>query len=208
MTNGSGIEERARYRRHYRQGFNTFFRLEELRLCGLPEYLPPTPWCLMKSHDAAAPSYERLVPALPFVALGTISIVAGGLVAAVTAISPTRHATWAAAYLVLVVGVAQLGIGTGQALLAPRIPSSRLITAELLTWDIGNAGVIAGTLLNRVALVDLGGVLLAISLVLFMVGARGHTGEKRWLLYLYRLLIAIVLVSIPIGLIISRGAHQ
>jgi len=151
--------------------------------------------------------YERWIPALPFIALGTISIIAGGLLAAVTAISPTRHATWAAAYLVLVVGVAQLGIGTGQALLAPKIPSSRLITAELLTWDIGNAGVIAGTLMDRVALVDLGGVLLAISLVLFLLGARGHTGERRWLLRLYRLLITIVLVSIPIGLVISRSAH-
>jgi hypothetical protein len=106
-----------------------------------------------------------------------------------------------------VVGVAQLAIGTGQALLAPQIPSSRLITAELLTWDIGNAGVIAGTLMNRVALVDVGGALLAISLVLFLLGARGHTGRNRWLLYLYRLLITIVLVSIPMGLIISRHAH-
>lgn len=163
----------------------------------------------MPPKDAVAtPPYERWIPALPFIALGAVSIIAGGLVAAVTAISPTRHATWAAAYLVLVVGVAQLGIGIGQALLAPKAPSSRLITAELLTWDIGNAGVIAGTLMNRVALVDLGGALLAISLVLFIFGARGHTGRNRWPLYLYRALITIVLVSIPIGLIISRSAHQ
>jgi hypothetical protein len=126
----------------------------------------------------------------------------------VTAISPTRHTTWAAAYLVLVVGVAQLGIGTGQALLAPKVPSRGLVMAELLTWDIGNAGVIAGTLMNRTSLVDLGGTLLATSLVLFILGARGHKGRNRWPLYLYRLLITIVLVSIPIGLVISRSAHQ
>lgn len=162
----------------------------------------------MRSNDyATLQPHELWIPALPFIALGTISIVAGGLVAAVTAISPTRHATWAAAYLVLVVGVAQLGIGIGQALLAPKTPSSRLITVELLTWDIGNAGVIAGTLMNRVSLVDLGGGLLAISLVLFLLGARGHTGRRRLPLYLYRLLIAIVLLSIPIGLFISRNAH-
>lgn len=162
----------------------------------------------MPSHVAStAPHHTRWFPAFPFMAMGGISIIAGGLVAAVTAISPTRHATWAAAYLVLVVGVAQLGIGMGQALLAPKTPSPRLITAELLTWDIGNAGVIAGTLLNRVGLVDLGGVLLAVSLILFLLGVRGHAGQKRWLLYGYRLLIAIVLVSIPIGLIISRSAH-
>jgi hypothetical protein len=162
----------------------------------------------MRSNDATtAPPYERWLPALPFIALGTISIVAGGLVAAVTAISPTRHTTWAAAYLVLVVGVAQLGIGTGQALLAPKIASSRLVTAELLTCDFGNAGVLAGTLMNRTAMVDLGGALLAASLVMFLLGARGHTGRNRWPLYLYRLLITIVLVSIPIGLIISRNAH-
>jgi hypothetical protein len=161
----------------------------------------------MRANDAVAASHERWIPALPFIALGSISIIAGGLVAAVTAISPTRHATWTAAYLVLVVGVAQLGIGTGQALLAPKLPSSRLITAELLTWDIGNAGVIAGTLMDRVVLVDLGGALLAVSLVLFILGARGHTGKHRWLLYLYRLLITIVLVSIPMGLLIARSAH-
>src|SRR5690606_8487322 len=94
---------------------------------------------LMLSNDSTnLAQYERWIPALPFIALGAISIVAGGLVAAVTAVSPTRHATWAAAYLVLVVGVAQLGIGLGQAMLAPKVPSSRLITAELLTWDVGN----------------------------------------------------------------------
>lgn len=161
----------------------------------------------MRPDDAIAP-YERWIPALPFIALGSISIIAGGLLAAVTAISPTRHTTWAAAYLVLVVGVAQLGIGIGQALLAPKLPSSRLIAAELLTWDVGNAGVIAGTLMNRVGLVDLGGALLAVSLVLFLLGVRGHTGRNKWLLYLYRLLITILLVSIPIGLLISRSAQR
>lgn len=161
----------------------------------------------MRPDHTAAP-YERWIPALPFIALGAISIVAGGLVAAVTAISPTRHASWAAGYLVLVVGVAQVGIGAGQALLAPNTPSRGLITAELLSWVIGNAGVIAGTLMNRTTLVDLGGALLAISLVLFILGARGHTGRARWPLYLYRLLITVVLVSIPIGLIISRSPHQ
>ncbi len=163
----------------------------------------------MRSNVAATvPPYERWIPALPFIALGAISIVAGGLVAAVTAIAPTRHTSWTAAYLVLVVGVAQLGVGVGQALLAPKVPSSRLITAELLTWDVGNAGVIAGTLMNRVGLVDLGGTLLAISLVLFILGVRGHTGRSRWPLYLYRLLITIVLISIPIGLILSRNTQQ
>lgn len=162
----------------------------------------------MTPNNATTPSYERWIPALPFMALGSVSIIAGGLLAGLTAISPTRHTTWAAAYLVLVVGVAQLGIGTGQALLAPKIPSRGLVLAELLTWDIGNAGVIAGTLMNRVALVDLGGLLLAISLVLFLLGVRGHTGRNRLVLYLYRLLITIVLVSIPIGLFISRTAHS
>ena len=44
----------------------------------------------------------RWSPALPFAALGAASIVAGGLVAAVTAAAPSQHGTWAAAYLVLV----------------------------------------------------------------------------------------------------------
>src|SRR5664280_1572278 len=48
----------------------------------------------------------RRSAALPFAAVGAACIVAGGLVAAVSAPAPSEHASWAAAYLVLVVGAA------------------------------------------------------------------------------------------------------
>src|SRR5664280_2796146 len=72
----------------------------------------------------------RRSAALPFAAVGAACIVAGGLVAAVSAPAPSEHASWAAAYLVLVVGVAQAALGVGQALLALRVPSRRNVISS------------------------------------------------------------------------------
>ncbi len=107
------------------------------------------------------------------------------------------------AYLVLVVGVAQVGLGVGQALLATRTPAGRLVTAELLTWNIGNAAVIVGTLAGHVVLVYVGGALLFAGLVLFVLAARGsalHWQRTRWA---FRLIVFILAVSIPIGLTLA-----
>lgn len=144
---------------------------------------------------------------LPFLLIGTGCVIAGGLVAAVTAANPSEHAAWASAYLVLVGGVAQIGLGAGQARFAPRV-SPRLVAAQLLGWNGGNAAVLAGTLLGVLPLVDVGGGLLAVGLALFVHGARGAAsrlaGLDRWLLRGYRLLVVIVLVSIPVGLVLAR----
>src|SRR5579875_3107512 len=96
----------------------------------------------------------------PFAAFGTACVIAGGLVAAATAPAPSGHGSWAAAYLVLVGGVAQVALGAGQALLAPRSPSRRLVAAEFAGWNAGNAAVLAGTLAGVTPLVDAGGALL------------------------------------------------
>jgi hypothetical protein len=85
---------------------------------------------------------------LPFGIVGVICVVAGGLVAAVTAPAATEHGGRAAAYLVLVAGVAQVGLGFGQALLAPGPLSARLVAIEVAVWNLGNAAVLAGTLLG------------------------------------------------------------
>lgn len=57
---------------------------------------------------AGAGARARANTALPFLAIGTACVIAGGFVAAVTAHAPAEHASWAAAYLVLVAGVAQM----------------------------------------------------------------------------------------------------
>ena len=64
---------------------------------------------------------------MPFVAIGTASIVAGGLIAGATARHPTEHEAWAVAFLVLVCGIAQIALGLGQSLLATTVPALSLI---------------------------------------------------------------------------------
>lgn len=146
---------------------------------------------------------------LPFVLTGVLCVIAGGLVAAVTAPAPTEHGTWVAAYLVLVGGVAQAGLGLGQAMFTART-SARVVAVEAVGWNVGNASVIVGNLLGVTALVDLGGAFLVIALILLARGvsparARPVAGGAKWYLHGYRLLVLILLVSIPIGLILARA---
>jgi hypothetical protein len=142
--------------------------------------------------------------AAPFAVLGTASIVAGGLVAAVTATAPTEHASWSAAYLVLVVGVAQVALGVGQALLVSQSPTRRDIMLEFLSFNAGNAAVMLGTLLEQTWMVDGGGALLALALVVFLRAVRTPRVNAGWLLRSYQLVIVIVLVSVPIGLLLAH----
>ncbi|TWP36351.1 hypothetical protein [Leekyejoonella antrihumi] len=139
---------------------------------------------------------------LPFALIGVACVIAGGLVAAVVAHSPTQHEVWAVAYLVLVPGVAQVALGTCQALLADRVPTDRMLTAQLLTWNVGNAAVIAGTVGDAGWGTALGGALLVVALALFLTNSRG--ARSTWLLQIYRLLVAVILVSVPIGLIVQQ----
>jgi hypothetical protein len=125
------------------------------------------------------------------------------LVAAAVAMAPSRLGSWAAAYLVLVGGVAQVALGAGQALLASRSPGRRTVAAELAGWNTGNGAVLGGTLLGATWLAGAGGVLLAAALVLALAGTRGAVRHPAWPLHLYRALIALVLVSIPVGLVIA-----
>ncbi|MGH3166646.1 MAG: hypothetical protein ACRDN0_12240 [Trebonia sp.] len=145
----------------------------------------------------------RAQPAVPFLAIGGACVIAGGLAAAVTAHAPSENATWAVAYLVLVAGVAQAALGAGQAWLADQRPPPPLLVVELATWNLGNAAVIAGTISGMTPVVDIGGALLIIALALLLVAVRSprRTG---WPLILYRTLIVIVGVSIPVGLVLAE----
>lgn len=140
--------------------------------------------------------------ARPFVVTGAVAIVAGGLVAAANASASIEKGNWAAAYLVLVVGVAQVLLGAGRALLADPLPTMRRVTLEYATFSVGNLGVLAGTLFGSQLGVDLGGVALVAALVGFL-----GTVPRRWTpwpLTVYRLLIVVVLVSVPVGLVLAR----
>ncbi|WP_033295844.1 hypothetical protein [Amycolatopsis jejuensis] len=147
---------------------------------------------------------KPLTPAAPFAILGAGCVIAGGLASAAIAPAPTPHGAWAVAYLVLVAGVAQVGLGIGQALLAPGPPSTRLIVAQVAAWNAGNAAVLTGTLTGTTPAVDIGGAILAGGLTLLILGTKGTARSHHWVRHGFRALIVVLLVSIPIGLVLAR----
>ncbi len=143
---------------------------------------------------------------LALLVLGGAAILAGGLVAAVTGPLDLAHGSWAAAYLVLVCGVASLVIGAAQTWLVMTPVRAGLAGGQLLTWCLGNAGVLTGTLLSVPVLVIASGALLAVALVIALLAA--WRTRRPGLGLAYRLLLAIVLISVPIGLLLSVLRHR
>jgi hypothetical protein len=143
---------------------------------------------------------------VPFFVVGAVGIVAGGIAAAVAGPADWGHGSWCAAFLVLVVGVAQIGLGAGQAALAPNVASGRLIAGECALWNLGSAGVVVGTLVDAPAVVSAGSLVFLLALVLAALAVRGHsglTGRAKLLLVAFRVLLAILVVSTPIGMVLS-----
>lgn len=147
----------------------------------------------------------RVAAAAPFAVTGTAGIVAGGAIAAAIAYHPTEHMVWMVAYLVLVVGVMQWLFGVGQAWLAASIPRPRASWGQWLLFNLGNAGVIGGTLANRTGVVAVASVLFVCALCWFLVGVR-HTRQRGWSIA-YRVLLVLVLLSAGIGLVISAASN-
>jgi len=143
-----------------------------------------------------------------FLAVGFGCVIAGGLVAAVTSPTGFRAGSWVAAYLVLVAGVAQIGLGVGQWLLAARAPSPSMVVFELVAWNAGSAAIVTGTLIGSALVVGTGGAGLAAALGLFLHHVRRSRSHRRWLLMLYRALAALLAVSIPAGLFLSVLRHR
>ena len=136
-------------------------------------------------------------------ALASVSIVAGGLVAAVTGPTDFDKGSWLAAYLVLVAGVALVVLGVGQAVFARQPPAPPVIAYELGLWLLSAAAVIVGTLAGAVMITIIGGLLLLGVLVLFVASVRDPSGIGGRLVWLYRAMIAILVVSIPVGLVLA-----
>jgi hypothetical protein len=141
--------------------------------------------------------------AATFFVVGAASVVAGGLVAAVSGPLALVDGSWVAAYLVLVCGVAQCAFGVAQREFARHPLAGPVFWAELLCWNLGSAAVIAGTVIRQPIVVDIGGGVLVIALVLLMRTVTPSPTGRRALLWIYRALIVALLVSIPIGLTLA-----
>ncbi|MGB6057391.1 MAG: hypothetical protein WBF71_03935 [Microthrixaceae bacterium] len=157
-------------------------------------------------------SSEELIDRWPsvryFVLIGSLCVVAGGMVAAVTGPLDLHDGSWLAAYLVLVGGVAQIGLGLGQSALAQVVPDPKLIHRELLSWNLGNGVVVIGSLIGSAILTSVGGLILAVALWSFLTGVRLiRASAPGVLLVVYRGLATFVLLSIPVGLAMSWIRH-
>lgn len=153
----------------------------------------------MLTVDPAA----RWRTARPFVALGAAAVIAGGMVAAGVAHRPVELMVWMSAYLVLIVGVAQVVFGAGQAWLTTRQPGRAWVAVEWIIFNLGNAGVIVGTLSGGFGLVLAGTALFAVGVALFLAGTRG--GARSGWLTAYRVLLGLIFLSSLVGLGLSAA---
>lgn len=143
----------------------------------------------------------RLHAAQAFLGTALVALLVAGSAAAAAIHAPTRPVVWMVAYLVLVAGVAQAVLGLGQTLLPARLPAPRWLTAEWALFNLGNLGVIAGTLLTAPALVVLGTALFVAALVAFLLGARG--AGAGWLLHAFRVVLLATCLGACVGLVLA-----
>ncbi|MEO5608504.1 MAG: hypothetical protein ABIQ61_10835 [Ornithinibacter sp.] len=148
--------------------------------------------------------WDAVRPTVPALAIGVACAAVGGLLSAVNSVNPTEHGSWAAAYLVLVMGLGQIALALGQALLAGTPASRPVLLTQFLTWNVGGAVVLVGTLVGPALLVDVGGILLVLTLALVVASVRTRGPGPRWHRILFLALVLVLLVSIPIGLVLSR----
>ena len=159
-------------------------------------------------------------PATVMTVLGGACVVLGGLVAAVTGPLELDHGSWLAAYLVLVCGVAQFAIGTVQTRTnSPDGPiAAALGWSQLICFNVGNAAVVVGTLTREPLLVDGATLLLLFSLgvalfaarpgarktIKFVAGLPTTVSSGRLLLWTYRVLLVLLILSLPIGAVLAH----
>lgn len=143
---------------------------------------------------------SRVWPAL---VIALVSVIAGGILSAVTAHAATQAASWAAAYLVLVGGVGTAGLAIGRGLVSASTPSNNRLWSERGIWVVGNVLVLAGTLISPAGFVEVGSVLLMVTL--WSVGAGVYRGKGHAALrWLFLTLLVVLIVSIPIGILLSH----
>lgn len=149
-------------------------------------------------------------PEVVLVAIGACGIVLGGLVAAVTGPLHLEQGSWAAAYLVLVVGVPQVVVGLAPAFFAARPTTPLVGWATVASWNVGSALVVGGTLARLPLAVDGGSLLLVLGVATALYAARRglqHSRSepgRRLAGWAYRGLLLLLLVSIPVGMVLGH----
>ena len=149
----------------------------------------------------------RMRSVVPFITLGGIAVIAGGLVAAVSRPLGFDQGSWVAAYLVLVMGVAQIGLGLGQAVLAAEVPAAAMRWRQVVAFTAGSLAVIGGTLIESPLVVVAGGAVLVAGLMLFLLAVRGSDGPAVWV-WFHRLFVVFLAGSVVVGSVLSFSRHM
>lgn len=141
-----------------------------------------------------------------FVTLGVLAILAGGFLSAFSAKKPSRLVSWASAYLVLIVGLAQAAIGMILYAVVSD-PVVYLVVIGFVAYNIGSAAVVTGTFLKKREekyrrLVDVGGGLLVVSML--SLAMLVQKAVLSWQLVALYIIIVVILVTMPVGLVLSR----
>lgn len=127
----------------------------------------------------------------------------GGVLAAVTGPLQLSKGSWAAAYLVLVAGVAQYAMGAAVTRWPPA-GSAAVGWWWFALWNGGHLGVLGGTVAGSTTVVFIGSALLVIALVLAFVATRQiHVAADRMARLGYRALLVLLAISIPVGMVLS-----
>jgi hypothetical protein len=149
------------------------------------------------------------------VVLGALGVVSGGLVAALSDPLSLAKGSWLAAYLVLVCGVGQYVMGLVQARPEVRPTGAGHGWTQVLCWNVGNLGVVVGTLAGVVWMVDLSAVLLLLALgaALAIVSPsrlsdgrepEGRARGERLAWWAYRAMLLVLVVSLPVGVVLAH----
>lgn len=143
------------------------------------------------------------------VILSVLAIAAGGMLSAFTARRPRRLTAWLSAYLVLVVGVVQLGLAIGWHDLAS--PRAAVAGAAFALYNLGSAGVVFGTMAKTripqsLAVVKAGGFCIGFAMFALLYAVKDT--RVSWVLAGFAALTLAVLVSMPIGLVLSGRRHR
>lgn len=148
-------------------------------------------------HDNPTVSANANANAI-LVSSAALSVIAGGLVAAITGPLGLAQGSWLAAYLVLVCGVGGWSIGTMQKHATAGLSPARA-RAQLGCWAAGNAAVIAGSLTSLPVVVDAGVLSLEASLVIALIVAPTTALVGRLSGWGYRALLVVLMLSAPVG---------
>jgi len=110
---------------------------------------------------------------------------------------------WVAAFLVLVMGVAQIALGAGQAWLASSRPSTLTLVGEAVSWNVGAVATLVGTLSDAPAITTLGAVSTAAALAWFFATAKPSRCGPRSARSLYVGGVVVLFVSALVGVLLA-----